>query len=59
MVTVLGLLFGAIFLVGVIVLAMKSGVLGGRKGQSSKAAAMTQKQANNPRGDVRSGNGLD
>jgi hypothetical protein len=57
MITVLGLLFGAVLLVGLVVLAMKSGLGGGRDGQSSKTVATRQQQTNNPRGDVRSGTG--
>ena len=59
MITVLGLLFGAVLLIGVVVLVMKSGTKGGRDGQSSNAVATKQEQASNPRGDVRSGTGLD
>ena len=59
MITVLGLIFGAILLVGVFVLVMKSGSKGGRQGQSSNAEATKQQQASNPRGDVRSGSGPD
>lgn len=58
MITVLGLVFGLLLLGGVFFLVMKSGVTG-RKGQSSSAVAAKQQEMNNPRGDVRSGNGPD
>ncbi len=59
MITVLGLVFGAVLLIGVILLVMKSGNKGGRNRQSSNAIATEQREMSNPRGDVRSGTGPD
>lgn len=59
MITVLAVVMGAILVVGLVIVAMRSGTKGGRQGQSGESVATEQRQMSNPRGDIRSGSGPD
>jgi hypothetical protein len=54
MVTFLLVAIGVLVVIGLVVLAMKSGQRGGRDNQSGRSVATQQVQNSNPRGDVRS-----
>ena len=58
MLTFLILAIGAILVIVLCFVVLKSGNRGGRHNQAGDAAVTKQVQNNNPRGDVRSGNGL-